>query len=114
MLDPDSVGMAEAAAAAGASYEHFRKTWRIWANPRSPHYVGFPQPYLQPPGGGRGLIRWRASAIAEWKRLRERALGAERMRPPNPYEAAGDPSTPRHDPRLQQERAALARLMERA
>lgn len=115
MTDPDRIDMAGVADALGFHGDTVRKWWRAWADPQSPHYVHFPPPFRYPPPGRKGRCWWRASAIAEWKLARERALGQGRACPPSyRNETAAERHATAGNPRLSQQRAALARLQERA
>lgn len=116
MSEPDVLDMHEAADEAGVHYDTLRKNWRAWANPAHRDYCAFPMPFRAPPVGRRGGFAWRRSAVAEWKQARERALGARFVTPPTYRHDAATAAhlAARRDPTIHHQRAALARLMERA
>lgn len=97
--DLATIGLAEAAAAAGLSAERFRKIWRT--------VPGFPAPIRAPGPNRRGLYAWRAQSVLDWQLARERVLGAGQAPPAN------DHAEPRkaHASAVQRQRAAMARMM---
>lgn len=124
MSEADTCDAYAAAQEAGVHYDTFRKNWRRWADPADPLYVAFPPPFRFPPQNPdgtrrRGTYAWRRSAIADWKRGRERALVREgppgrRADGDRPTAARAADAAARRDPTIHRQRAQLAQLMETA
>lgn len=118
-LEPDVLELVDAAREAGVHKDTLRKNWRLWSDPKSDQFIGFPLPFKYPPPGKRGRVAWRRTAVAEWKLARERALGAGRGRIGQPQDGGqlthqrADQSANRHR-RVDRERSNLLHLMERA
>lgn len=109
MSEPDALDLAGVAAELGLHYDTVRKHWRAWADPLHPEYTAFPRPFLSGGRGRHGALRWRRTAVADWKLSRERAF----CRPaPERGAPLGRPVGRREH--LERQRATLARLMERA
>lgn len=115
MSAPDALDLQAAADELGMHYDTLRKGWRRWSDPAHADFCGFPQPFRYPAFGRRGAVVFRASAIHEWKLARERALGEGRITPPTYRNAAAAADlAARRTPAVLKQRAALARMMERA
>lgn len=115
MSEPDVLGLAEAAAEVGVHYDTLRKHWRDWANPDHVDYCAFPMPFRAACASRKARIAWRRSALAAWKLAREHALGVQHRTPAGRRDPALSAHlAARRDPQLHNQRAALARLMERA
>lgn len=97
-----ALDMEQAAAAVGLSWERFRKVWRS--------LPGFPQPVKRPSLSGKGTYAWRAEAVEDWRKARERAgLSAA----PAPANDSAFPGRAAHRSAVQRQRAACLKLMAR-
>lgn len=109
------IGLRQVAAELGQHYDTVRKHWREWAGLDEGAFLGFPFPCRYPEPGKRGVLGWRAAAVAEWKFARERALGLGRAAAPSAPQGrpAAQPYLLRNT-RIATERTQLQQLLERA
>ncbi|ODT88133.1 hypothetical protein [Phenylobacterium sp. SCN 70-31] len=111
----DVLDLHAAAAEAGVHYDTLRKAWRHWCDPAHPAFCAFPAPFRYPPPGRRGRVVWRRSAVAAWKEGRERAFGLGAQAPdPAQAHVSRQRAAASLTPAVLKQRAALARMMERA